>query len=996
MNPCGFILLFYTSSLIRSLTFNALCRFLEIVGTFRIMFSKRPILLILLQLSCLLCKTQQASFIKYTVYDGLVANPIRCIYQDSKGFIWIGTFEGMSRYDGYKFTNYTASNGLSHNMINSFFETEGKVLIAENNGAIDVMQNNSIIKGLKAASAVNIIWPYKDRVLVSTDGNGFYEYRNDTIILPAQEQTGIAVGHFIPLNDSLLLSAGVDDDLIVYRNDLSVHSTLKNLNFHFYSLFRDSKNRVWACTAAGLKLLEIHAGKKVFLSFAPLPPVFDFSPLNNSPVTSMIEDKDGSFWIGTMKGLVRLFPGGNFHVHNEKDGLPSAIINTLFRDKENNLWIGTALGLAKWVARNHVVFYNTEHKQFRNDVNAIFSSNNKKIILTAQNGLQYFDVESKEFKTIKPVTKNFFIPVSRTSPLLIHYGDTLAMLNIEKNALIPVEKLDHNVPGVIFSCRHPDGTTFFGTYQGLYAAKKTLVKKILPYRVTSLVIDNDGNVWAGTWVDGLYRITINNNDDTTYHVQNLTNIIGQEQIRGLYADSKNNIWVGTRYGGAYCLTPKATGNYNVQRFGRQSGLMCDWVNSFAETKAGDIWIGSYLGLDKLVKEPSGYRVFNFSKAVNFFAEIRGVVSAGDNDWVCLANRGIATFKDENLHQARPLQATILSTGLGVLDNKLTILSPTEKIYLKPRQNAARFEFSALGFINERQILYSYRLKGSNDTTWSKPENIHEATYASLAPGAYRFEVKTIGWNGEHGIPATLSFYISSPFWKQWWFIALSFLAVLILLYGLYRYRIRQLVRLQNVRNSIATDLHDDIGSSLTNISILSELSTKHLAQPDKAEPFLQRISEEVQASSQAMDDIIWSVNSRNDSLQETMARMRRHAAELFDNSDTNCYLQLDENTGNKKLSMEQRRDVYLIYKEALNNIHKHAAARNIWIDVRQNQNHLFMQVKDDGKGFNTKLITHRNGLKNLRSRVEKWIGKIQIHSEENKGTTIEIKIPIKE
>ena len=98
----------------------------------------------------------------------------------------------------------------------------------------------------------------------------------------------------------------------------------------------------------------------------------------------------------------------------------------------------------------------------------------------------------------------------------------------------------------------------------------------------------------------------------------------------------------------------------------------------------------------------------------------------------------------------------------------------------------------------------------------------------------------------------------------------------------------QLVRLQNVRNNIATDLHDDIGSSLTNISILSELSTKNLSEPEKAQPFLQRISEEVQTSSQAMDDIIWSVNSRNDSLQETMARMRRYAAELFDNSEMNC------------------------------------------------------------------------------------------------------------
>ena len=366
-----------------------------------------------------------------------------------------------------------------------------------------------------------------------------------------------------------------------------------------------------------------------------------------------------------------------------------------------------------------------------------------------------------------------------------------------------------------------------------------------------------------------------------------------------------------------------------------------------------------------------------------------------NGYVLLI-KALLFFTDEKLHQSPPLAATILSTTLGTGENKLNILLPTEKVSLKTYQNAARFEFSALGFVNERQLLYSYRLKGSSDTSWSKPENIHEATYASLSPGHYTFEVKTFGWNGEYGPPAVFTFHISTPFWKQWWFIALCFLAVIIVFYGLYRYRIRQLLKLQQVRNSIATDLHDDIGSSLTNISILSELSSKHLSQPEKAEPFLQRISQEVQSSSQAMDDIIWSVNSRNDSLQEVMARMRRYAAELFDTSETNCHLQLDENSGNKRLTMEQRRDVYLIYKEALTNIHKHAKAKNVWITVNQSQNHLSMQIKDDGTGFTTSTVTHRNGLKNLQSRVEKWNGKIQIRSENNKGTFIDIKIPLKD
>ena len=925
-----------------------------------------------------------------------MANPILCIYQDSKGFIWIGTYEGLSRYDGYKFTNYTNANGLSDNQINSIIEVNGKLLIAENNGAVDIIENNSIKKEFTAPSAVNVIQPYQDRLLLTTDKNGFYEYKNDTIISPVQQKIEWPLGHFIPINDSFLLSGGAHD-LILYKKDLSVHSIFKSPGTTFNFFMQDSKKRNWACTAGGLQLMQITGGNKPNISFAPLPAEFDFPPLNNANVTSMIEEKDGSIWIGTSKGLVHLFPDGRYHIYSEKDGLPSATIHTLYRDKENNLWIGTGLGLAKWVAANHVLFYNTENEDFKNDVYDIFHLDNNKILLKSLHGLQYFNVATKEIKNLSPGRQPYYHPITGSSPMLLYYDDNkIGIIDSTKNKVVPVRKLDPKIPGAFDVHQHPDGTIFFGLFDGLSASKGTTVKKILPHRVTSMVIDRNGNSWVGTWENGLFRIKINKDVETTYDVQDMSYLVKEKEIRSLYVDSKNNIWVGTRYAGAFCLTERPGGKFDVQHFNRQSGLMSDWVSGFGETNEGDMWIGSFLGLDKLVKESSGYRVFNFSKAVNFFAVVKKIISVGNHEWVCVANTGIAYFKDESLHQSLPLQASILSASLGLHQNKLSIVLPREKILLKPFQNAARFEFSSLGFINERQIMYSYRLIGSSDTSWSKPENIHEASYASLSPGDYTFEVKTIGWNGQHGSPATFSFFISTPFWKQWWFIGLCILAIVIFFYALYRYRIRQLLRLQTVRNNIATDLHDDIGSSLTNISILSELSSKNISYPEKAQPFLQRISEEVQASSQAMDDIIWSVNSHNDSLPETMARMRRYAAELFDNSEIQCHLDLEENAGNKKLSMEQRRDVYLIYKEVLNNIHKHADANNVWINVSQNQNYLLMKIRDDGKGFNTDLVTHRNGLKNLQSRVGKWSGKIQIRSEENKGTTIDIKIPLKD
>jgi hypothetical protein len=172
---------------------------------------------------CLGTGAQQLSFIKYTVYDGLVANPVRCIYQDSKGFIWIGTFEGLSRYDGYKFRNYTTTNGLSHDLVNDIYEVNGKLLIAENDGSVDFIQNGTIQKKFKAASAINSIRSWQDRIPMPTDENGFYEYKNDSIILPTQTQNPTSLAHALPLNDSLIISDAGDYHLIIYKTDLTIH-----------------------------------------------------------------------------------------------------------------------------------------------------------------------------------------------------------------------------------------------------------------------------------------------------------------------------------------------------------------------------------------------------------------------------------------------------------------------------------------------------------------------------------------------------------------------------------------------------------------------------------------------------------------------------------------------------------------------------------------------------------------------------------------------------
>jgi ligand-binding sensor domain-containing protein/two-component sensor histidine kinase len=973
---------------------NIVCIAVENFGKFILMQVRILMLLLVMLLQISFGKAQQVSFIKYTVYDGLVSNPVRCIYQDKKGYIWIGTYDGLSRYDGYQFKNFTSVNGLSHSVVNNIFEAGEKLLIAENDGSVDVIHNNiTIEKSLKVASAVNAFGVHNNRILGTTDSHGFIEYKNNSIASTSGKNYRMPLGNFLSLNDTMILSAGTDDDIYLYKKDFTIQDSLELPGMVIASIVQDSKKRIWICSSIGLLLLQITPENTLHISTEPLPVEFNFSILNEASITSIIEEKDGSFWISTLKGLVHVFPDGNFYVYNEKDGLPSARIFALHLDKEENLWIGTSLGLAKYVSRSNVVFYNTETLDYRNDVVAISSSDDHKIILKTDLGLQDFNLTSRQFKNIIVPGNLDPVSIANTSPLLVHYPGHIGMLDNKTNTVIPITKLELALSDIITGVQHPEGMIFLGAFSGVYAIKNGSVQKLLPHRITSIAVDKRGYIWAGTWNKGLFRIKIKNSTQDLYDIHDMTETVKETQIRGLYADSKKNIWVGTRYGGAFCLTLNENESYETRHFTRQSGLMSDWVISFAETKTGDMWVGTYLGLDRIVKQTSGYRIFNFSKAVNFFAEIKKIILTG-NHWICVANTGIAIFEDENLHKSRPINPVIFSSSLGALENKITVFHPVDKITLKPFQNAAHFEFGALSFINERQILYSYRLKGISDTTWSKPANIHEATYESLSPGEYTFEVKSLGWNGEYSTPATFFFVIATPFWKQWWFIALCAVLVAAMVYGLYRYRIKQIMRLQKVRNTIATDLHDDIGSALTNISILAELSRNKNQQGAFAENLPGRISEESTLAQQALDDIIWSVNSNNDNLNQTMARMRRYAAEVFEPVGINCKIDFESIPGDHKLNMEQRKDIYLVFKECINNVIKHADANNAFIKIDLNKDLFNLKIEDDGKGFDPLKDTDRNGVKNIRSRIERWNGKLAIHSSPGKGTTVDCSFPL--
>jgi signal transduction histidine kinase len=315
------------------------------------------------------------------------------------------------------------------------------------------------------------------------------------------------------------------------------------------------------------------------------------------------------------------------------------------------------------------------------------------------------------------------------------------------------------------------------------------------------------------------------------------------------------------------------------------------------------------------------------------------------------------------------------------------------ITLTPEENAFSVGFIALNYRKLLDNQYAYYLEGF-DKQWNYSGSHHRAYYTNLSPGKYTLHMKAgdaLGnWNPE---VARIHLVVLPAFYETWWFKLVIIAAIAGLLYTLYRYRINQLLRLQQVRNRISADLHDELGSSLSGISIMGALARKDLPPQHPSLSFIDRMTEEIHQISSSLDDIVWNISPRNDALASIVARMTRYASELFEARQIQYHFHMPLQLGQIKLSMEQRRNFYLIFKESVNNLIKYSNCAQASVRVSIDRKKIFMTIEDDGVGFDPNHPSDRNGLKNLKARAASLKGTLHILSQPGKGTRLELTFP---
>jgi len=1022
-------------------------------------------LALLLSLSNVL-HAEQLPIKTYTAADGLAGNRVNQIFRDSHGFLWFCTYEGLSRFDGYRFTNYRINSGPVQPNVRAFLETRnGSYLVATKTGLYQFDATNSSVLGPTLinrtpktrgteTSTMKFVgcWPspaQKARSIwaLAEDLSGFtwvgtalglYEmgqakegctFQYSDIGLCGDTEDDTIVGAIVADRRGNLW-IGAESGL--YRRFPDGHAerytTREGLPLNeIRAILEDRDGQLWLATRLGLCELvsEPKQGRRIV---ARVYTETDGLPSRN--ITSFCQSSDGKFWIGLIGGLAEMTSEGKqgqrkFRAYTASHGLSDVNIWALAEDHNNNLWMGSENGVMKLTRSGFTSFAKTDGLG-DSAVASIFEDQSGKLCVSSISGdilLSRFD--GLRFRAVKP----------RLPKHIDYYGwgwDQLSLQDHRGEWWIPTGQglcRFSNVSNLDELARIPPRV--------IYSSKNGLPSE----DVFRLYEDSRGNVWIATFSEAGSGITRWERATETLHSFSAADGLPlRTSIPSSFCEDRSgNLWIGldsgaglSRYrNGQFKLFPDASGgplgeypSLHLDHAGRlwvasgsvglirvddpdadcpsitalttADGLSSNKVLTVTEDLSGHLYVGTSRGVDKL--DPATGHIRHYTTAdglasgeiLTSFADRQGKLWFG-------TKHGLSQLVPTS--DPSPASPPILIGGLHVngVSYPVSELGETHigQFWLRPDQDDVQIDFFGLGFSPGEVLRYRYRLDGA-DRDWSELTEQRSINYANLRPGTYQFQVETVDTDGNSSpSAATVSFIILSPLWQRSWFVGLVALSTGMIVLAFYRYRVARLLELERVRTRIATDLHDEVGSGLSQIAILSEVARKQAGQPNgsMAQPLVQiaSVSRELVDS---MSDIVWAINPKRDRLSDLSQRMRELASDLFPARNIDFRLHTPGTEQNVRLGPEIRRQLFLVFKEGVNNMVSHSGCTQAKIEFIIENERILLTLSDNGCGFDTTCVSPGNGLRNMQERVKKLGGIMELSTTEGKGTVITFKVPL--
>jgi len=711
--------------------------------------------------------------------------------------------------------------------------------------------------------------------------------------------------------------------------------------------------------------------------------------LGGRDIHSIAEDGDHNIWLGLEEGAQRISRSA-FTTFTAVDGLPpvepegsaSAHISSVFQDRSGALCITTA-GNGRAPFLSHL-----EGERFR----SIYPNLPRRTDLgwgTHQIALQDH-VGDWWFASMKGLCR-FGRPVRFEQ---LAYAQPKAFYTIS-DGLAPGEifRVMEDSRGDIWIATIPNGltrwdrrTASFRRYTEDDGGPK------FEQLISAFAEDHAGDVWMGLWGGGAARFR-----GGKFARFGESDGIGAGTISDVYCDRAGRLWIGSVRGGVTRVDSPENDRPRFTNISVRQGLSSYATQCLTEDRLGRIYVGGGRGIDRLDPgaAPGAGPSKHYTTADGLaYGDLREAFADQEGNLWFGTTLGVSRLVPTPDPARTPPVALINELRIHGVPYPLSDLGVSELtgIRIKPDQANVQVSFLALSFEPGSVLKYQYMLAGA-DRDWGALTEQRTVNYASLAPGSYRFLVRAMDSAGVTASkPATIDLTILPPIWQRWWFLVLCACAVISSAYGIHRYRVAHLLQLERVRTRIATDLHDDIGASLSQIAVVSEVLSQRGNTNDQFREPLSQIATDSRELVASMSDIVWAIDPRRDHLHDLVQRMRRFASDMFTARD--IQFQFAASAADLRLSTDQRRHMFLVFKEAVNNIVRHSDCTEAEISLELQANMLVLRVGDNGRGIDSSRTSSGNGLSSMRARAEALGGGVEVTQGEDRGTRITLKVPL--
>ncbi len=982
---------------------------------------------------------QVLPFRRYDIEEGLANSRVNSVFQDSRGYLWFATWEGLSRFDGAEFRNYGTREGLPSFLVNGVAEdARGRIWVATQGGGVArlldpaerpagnpalMFEPHRVGPEREANIVIGILFDREGNLWCGCE-SGIYRARIDAA----------------RASDAGPERAQADPGATLSFEKIHEDAAADSKQFGCV----DERGRVWLGTKNGILEFE---GSTVVARHSPPEPE-KASPLPIALVRSRggilavypkavfeLErgESDGAgvrwrrlpiefapgqearcaafasrstLWIGTTLGLIRWRDGVATRLATE-NGLPDLVIRSVLEDRDKNLWMATwSSGAAKLAGEGFLNYVSPQVMPDRNALH-VLEANDGTIYATGWNGIVGVDddglriVEGSDDPRFRSIGGRFAQDgrgdfwIGTQDGVYRFQGPRLDMrapVLLGEEAGLPRSEVFATV------YRDPRGRMWFATLDGFLNEwdpsrsdgrfdRTSLPPTFLLPR--AIFLDGGGRLWLGPYV-GLLR-DVGGTIEPLGPCEGLTDL----ETRCFFEDHGGRLWIGTRFKGVSVTDEPGAPRPRFRNYSTATGLASDAVWSVAEDDEGRIYLGTSRGIERLDVATGAVR--HFTSFDGLAGDIVNWLARDRRGYIWAATSGGLSRLDPRAETEPGALPPIYISRARIAGEDFALSETGEtavpEIELPASKDNLLIEFVAPCFRDERDLAYQYRLEGG-DETWSPPSPMRSVNFAHLASGTYRFCVRAVlPAGGASATPATFAFRIARPAWRQPWFLALVALAAAAIAYALHKSRVRRILALESIRTQIATDIHDDMGSGLSQIAILAEVAKREPG--GRAQGHMEEVARLARVLRDSMSDIVWAVDPRRDRFGDLVQRMRQAAFNLLEAEGLRVEFRAPSDAALEGLDLapDRRRHLLLVLKESLSNVARHARASEVGIEVRVEGGRLHLSIRDDGRGFDPAAATSGHGLASLRQRAAKLAGTIRIDSRPGGGTRIDLEVP---